>query len=42
LVESLKILPKGANIIMEDRTLCLSVMLFCQNDLLLGIRAAYA
>jgi len=26
---------------MEDRALCLCVMLFCQNDLFLGIRAAY-
>ena len=41
LEESLKILPIRTNIIMEDRTLCLCVMLFRQNDLFLCIRAAH-
>ena len=41
LVESLEILAIGTNIVMEYRTLGLSVMVFCQNHLFLGIRAAY-
>jgi hypothetical protein len=41
LVESLKILAIGANIVMEDRALGLCVMIFCQNHLFLGIGAAY-
>ena len=40
-VEPLKILAMGTNVVMEYRTLCLCVMLFCQNDLFLGICATY-
>jgi hypothetical protein len=41
LVESLKIFAIGTNIVMEYGALCACIMIFCQNDLFLGIRAAY-
>ena len=40
-VEPLKVLAEGTNVVVEYRTLCFGIMLLGQDDLFLGIGAAY-
>ena len=41
LIESFEILAERADVVMEDRTLRVSVMVFCQDHLFLCVGAAY-